>query len=93
MANHVSLDKITTKAATEEFKDGWERIFGNKQQDEEPMIDGYPLYSGLPKPRDRVYCRTCGIDRTDGAMCEGCSNAVARSLNRKRQIMQAGGDA
>lgn len=73
MANHISLDKITTKAATEEFKDGWERIFGGNKQ-------------------EKIYCRTCGIDRTDGAMCEGCSDAVARSLNRKRQIMQAGED-
>ena len=32
-------------------------------------------------------CGACGIDRTNGAMCEDCSNAMAgKSLNRKRQI-------
>lgn len=73
MTNDINLDTPRTGTPSEEYKAGWDRIFGKKQE-EEPKIDGHPLWSGLPKPEPRL-CGACGVDLNKG-MCRGCREVL-----------------
>lgn len=64
MSNDIKFEpKIATGVPSEEYKDNWDRIF-------RPSL--------WRKRKDPILCGACGIDRTNGAMCQPCTDAINR---------------
>lgn len=65
MSNDIKVDRrISTGVPSEEYKANYDRIF-------RPSL--------WRKRQDPILCGACGIDRTNGAMCYGCTKALGKT--------------
>lgn len=78
--NDITGDSIQTKTSTKAYEDGWDRIFGEKEEEfdvDQAMknhVDGWP--------NDKMFgilCQNCGFKQQnpDPVLCESCGQLVS----------------
>jgi len=84
--NDITGDSIQTKTSTKSYEDGWDRIFGKKEEEldvDQAMknhVDGWP--------NDKifgVFCEKCGFKQQnpDPVLCESCGTYIPKTSTYK----------